>query len=174
MKTFIFSAFAAFFLCIFSAQAQGLGQVDKATKTQLNHLLDAYYKVKDALVATDAKKAQPAATAFAATLAKVETNKMSAAQKQLFAKHSPSLKSSSEAIAKAADVEAQRKQFETLSVAMYAVTNAFRCNELKVYQQFCPMAFDFKGAYWLSDKREIANPYFGSKMMKCGTVQTSF
>jgi Cu(I)/Ag(I) efflux system membrane fusion protein len=30
------------------------------------------------------------------------------------------------------------------------------------------MAFDNKGAYWLQDSEEIANPYFGAAMLRCG------
>ena len=33
------------------------------------------------------------------------------------------------------------------------------------------MANDDKGGYWLSIEKEIKNPYFGSKMLKCGEVK---
>jgi Cu(I)/Ag(I) efflux system membrane fusion protein len=33
------------------------------------------------------------------------------------------------------------------------------------------MAFNDKGAYWLSDKEAIRNPYFGDKMLTCGSVE---
>ncbi|WKN45389.1 DUF3347 domain-containing protein [Tunicatimonas pelagia] len=42
-----------------------------------------------------------------------------------------------------------------------------------VYKQYCPMAFDNKGAYWIADVKEINNPYFGEQMPTCGeTVET--
>ena len=41
----------------------------------------------------------------------------------------------------------------------------------KVFQQFCPMANSDKGAIWLSSNEIIMNPYFGAKMLKCGTVE---
>ena len=40
-----------------------------------------------------------------------------------------------------------------------------------LYQDFCPMANDGKGAIWLSEFEDIKNPFFGSKMLKCGKVQ---
>ncbi|HSC55211.1 MAG TPA: DUF3347 domain-containing protein [Phnomibacter sp.] len=43
----------------------------------------------------------------------------------------------------------------------------------KVYQQFCPMAFDNSGANWLSTTAEIRNPYFGDKMLECGELKDS-
>jgi len=39
---------------------------------------------------------------------------------------------------------------------------------LDAYYQFWPMAFNDKGAHWISQNKEIQNPYFGDKMMKCG------
>jgi hypothetical protein len=50
-----------------------------------------------------------------------------------------------------------------------------------VYQQVCPMAFnDNETAYWLSNQREIMNPYLGKKhpkyasgMLHCGELSDS-
>lgn len=33
---------------------------------------------------------------------------------------------------------------------------------------WCPMAFDNRGAAWLQAEEEIANPYFGARMLRCG------
>jgi Cu(I)/Ag(I) efflux system membrane fusion protein len=35
----------------------------------------------------------------------------------------------------------------------------------------CPMAQDGKGARWLQTENKIANPYFGSEMLECGTLE---
>ena len=43
----------------------------------------------------------------------------------------------------------------------------------KVYYQYCPMAFNNKGAYWLSNQSVIRNPYFGNEMLECGKVEDS-
>jgi Cu(I)/Ag(I) efflux system membrane fusion protein len=32
------------------------------------------------------------------------------------------------------------------------------------------MAFNDKGAYWLSNISKIKNPYYGKKMLTCGEV----
>jgi hypothetical protein len=36
---------------------------------------------------------------------------------------------------------------------------------------FCPMAFEGKGAYWISGSKIIQNPYFGKKMPTCGEIK---
>jgi hypothetical protein len=41
---------------------------------------------------------------------------------------------------------------------------------MNVYYQFCPMAFDNKGAYWISKTEDVRNPYFGLKMLSCGEI----
>ena len=40
-----------------------------------------------------------------------------------------------------------------------------------VHYQFCPMAKNGKGAYWLSENKDIRNPYFGKKMIDCGETK---
>lgn len=40
-----------------------------------------------------------------------------------------------------------------------------------VYRVHCPMAFDFQGADWVQTDQEVRNPYFGSEMFSCGTVE---
>ena len=39
-----------------------------------------------------------------------------------------------------------------------------------IYIQHCPMADNNKGADWLSLNKAIKNPYFGDKMLHCGSV----
>jgi len=42
------------------------------------------------------------------------------------------------------------------------------------YEMYCPMAFDFRGAYWLQRKDSLVNPYFGAEMLKCGETKKTF
>lgn len=43
--------------------------------------------------------------------------------------------------------------------------------EAELYVEYCPMAFDNKGAVWVSSTKEVRNPYFGEKMLNCGEVK---
>jgi Cu(I)/Ag(I) efflux system membrane fusion protein len=40
-----------------------------------------------------------------------------------------------------------------------------------VYSQFCPMADNDKGGYWLSKEEQVLNPYYGDAMLTCGSVK---
>jgi hypothetical protein len=44
----------------------------------------------------------------------------------------------------------------------------------KLYQDYCPMADDGKGAIWISEIKEIKNPYQGSKMLTCGSIKKTY
>lgn len=148
-----------------------LGSVDAGVKGQLQALLAVYYEMKDALVATDGKIASQKAETFLITLSKVESAKMSKAQQDFYTPLSAKLKDEVEHIQETNDTEHQRGHFETVSKIVFEVVKGFKFNQEDVFQQYCPMAFDNKGAFWLSNKSEIKNPYFGNKMLKCGSVK---
>ncbi|CCH03591.1 hypothetical protein FAES_pFAES01099 (plasmid) [Fibrella aestuarina BUZ 2] len=128
--------------------------------------LTAYYDVKDALVATDAVRAKAGATKLVAALAKIDAAKLSTTDKKALAM----AKTKATAITKTTDVDVQREQFDGLSTSMIALAKATK-PAAKAYVQFCPMAAEGKGASWLSDKKEVRNPYYGDKMLKCGSVK---
>ena len=67
------------------------------------------------------------------------------------------------------DVEAQRTAFELVTIHVEGLLEG-ALKSGTIYKQFCPMAFNNKGAYWLSNSKEIANPYFGDVMLKCGRI----
>ena len=122
-----------------------------SAKAEVN-LIEKYLALKDALVATDAAKAKSAATDFL----KVNTNEK--------------LNEALEAIASTDNVAEQRIAFETLSINMYSFVKASG-TDVTLYKQHCPMAFSGKGAYWLASEEEVNNPYYGDKMLHCGSVQ---
>ena len=81
------------------------------------------------------------------------------------------LQSGCEKVAAAADLEGQRSAFLELSNAMIESAKAMGPLDKAMYVQHCPMAFDNSGGDWLSDSQEVFNPYFGDKMLHCGTVK---
>jgi hypothetical protein len=147
-----------------------LGKVNSDIQTQLNNLLLGYFEIKNALVATNGKLANSKAGEFIKLLAKVEIAKMTTEQQIFYKPLAEKLKFDAEHINETEEASHQRDHFESFSTNLFVVIKNFKANKVTVYQQFCPMAFDNKGAFWLSDKAEIRNPYFGDKMLKCGKV----
>lgn len=71
----------------------------------------------------------------------------------------------------ATTVKERRVIFEKVSMAMETQIAKEKITSGAVYKQYCPMAFNGKGAYWLSNSNEVRNPYFGDQMLKCGVVE---
>src|SRR5690554_766515 len=118
-----------------------------------------YLDMKDALVKGDAEATRTLAETMVTNLKKVpESTHGTAAE---LAHH----------IAQEGDINSQRELFHKLSDVMYGIIKTDNPAEATVYKQYCPMAFQNTGAFWLSAEKEIRNPYFGDKMLKCGVVQ---
>jgi Cu(I)/Ag(I) efflux system membrane fusion protein len=66
----------------------------------------------------------------------------------------------------AEDVAGMREAFKDISEHLIMAAKKQGLEET-LYVQYCPMA----KASWLSKKKEIRNPYYGSSMLKCGTVK---
>ena len=114
-----------------------------------------YLAMKDAMVATN--PAQTAAqgkrlmTAFANM--GVEDKAMQAAQNVMEAGH----------------MDRQREAFVELTAIIEEMLEGEVASGT-IYKQYCPMAFNNKGAAWLSNSSDIYNPYFGDKMLRCGRI----
>ena len=66
------------------------------------------------------------------------------------------------------DIEVQRLAYADFNDALYSAIKMFGTSGETIYYQYCPMARDNKGAFWLSAVEEINNPYFGDAMLTCG------
>ena len=73
------------------------------------------------------------------------------------------------AMAEATDIERQRELFSDFTEKVEPMFKQ-SISEGSIYKQFCPMAFEGKGGYWISNVDEIRNPYYGEEMLKCGKV----
>lgn len=82
---------------------------------------------------------------------------------------SPEIRSMTLAMVNTDDIEKQRELFSQFTQKVEPLFKE-SITVGAIYKQFCPMAFNNKGGYWLSDVSEIKNPYYGEKMLKCGKV----
>ena len=80
---------------------------------------------------------------------------------------SPTLKPLAEKAASGADLAAVRVAFKPLSeqVRKGQIPEGY-------VVAYCPMADGDKGAHWVQkDQPQIANPYFGASMLRCGVFK---
>lgn len=146
-------------------------RVDPVFTKQLGSVLAAYLDIKDAFVSSDIKAATSKAAGMSEAMKKVD---MSLLQGEAHIKWMDQLKrmeGSLKLIQASSDIEIQRASFSQLTGALYTAIKAFQVEGVNAYYQFCPMAFDSKGAYWISTEKEISNPYFGEQMLRCGETK---
>jgi hypothetical protein len=64
----------------------------------------------------------------------------------------------------------QREHFEILSKDIYDLVKTFGAGRV-LYKDFDPMVNNGKGAFWLSETKEIKNPYMGKAMLSSGSIK---
>jgi hypothetical protein len=146
-------------------------QVDATFQNQLASVFTSYVELKDAFVSSDASKVKTEAKETNESLAKVDMKLVSGAAHNDWMNYLTPLQNSLKEIQESSDIEAQRKAFSTLSDNLYKSVKAFGLGGKEAFYEYCPMAFNNEGAYWLSEQAQIKNPYFGDKMLTCGEVK---
>lgn len=142
-------------------------------QNQLKQVFDDYILLKDALVNDDAKGAQQAGKQIDQSLEKVDMKLLSDEKAHNhWMTIQKELKTSANAIENSSEIATQRWHFKHLSAHMISSVQLFGVNE-NVYIQFCPMADNNKGAYWISLEKEVRNPYYGEAMSTCGEVKAT-
>ncbi|WP_194768409.1 efflux RND transporter periplasmic adaptor subunit [Tamlana sp. I1] len=146
-------------------------EVPKAFQKQLKVVYDDYIKIKNALVEDDSEAVIDDSKALSEHLKKVDMNLLTSenAHKE-WMPLKEAIHTSAEAISKTTAITQQRHAFKNLSTLMAKTLQIFGIGE-KVYYQFCPMADDNNGAYWLSNEQKVINPYFGAAMISCGEIK---
>ena len=141
-------------------------------KGQLEEVFNAYIKLKDAFVSDDSGAVSTLTKTLLSAMKKVDMKQLTDHNAHNhWMTISKEITESATSISKISDIEKQRGHFKHLSAHLSKGVKLFGVNQ-KVYEQFCPMADNNKGAYWLSLKEKIQNPYYGSKMLGCGDNKT--
>ena len=138
--------------------------------TQLENLYTAYEDLKNAFVLSDPKKASASAVKLADGLKSVDSKLIGTSEMSTWQEFSSAVDLETKKIIQNIEIEKQRESFSPLSNNFYKIIKMYGSGKT-VYYQYCPMAFDNKGAYWLSEKKNIANPYFGDAMLTCGETK---
>ncbi|MFT4610788.1 MAG: Cu(I)/Ag(I) efflux system membrane fusion protein [Glaciecola sp.] len=145
--------------------------VSKGFQKQLKTVFNDYIKLKDALVKDNSTNALSESKKLLDNLSKID---MKLLKDEVAHNHWKSLekqiKASATLILNTTNIKEQRNDFKHLSSHLTNAIEVFGINQ-KVYHQFCPMADDNNGAYWLSKEEKVINPYFGDAMLTCGEVK---
>lgn len=145
-------------------------KVDQKFIDQVKTTVSSYLEIKEALVNSDEAASKVAAKKFGQELGKVDMTVLSGDAHMAWMNFLKTLKAEIEKIG-SSDLDGQRKAFGTLSDSYYHALKKFNINGLNIYYQFCPMANNNAGGFWLSETEEVRNPYFGESMLGCGETR---
>jgi hypothetical protein len=129
------------------------------TNGQTHPILTKYLAIKDALINSDATKSSASVNELSISLK---------ASPEFF--HREDLIKQTEVMAKSGDLEKQRMAFADLSVTIWDAVKAQKWTSQELFYQYCPM----KKSFWVGAESIVKNPYYGVKMLSCGSVKESF
>lgn len=137
----------------------------------VNAVVSAYLNLKNALTNDNGKDAASASKEMGGAFAKVDEASLTPDQKKVYDDVKDDIKEHSEHIAaNGSNIAHQREHFDMLSKDMIDLVKATGSTQT-LYKDFCPMYNDKKGASWLSETKDIKNPYLGKEMPTCGEVK---
>jgi nitrous oxide reductase accessory protein NosL len=144
---------------------------DSQTTFSVKEIVINYLTLKNALAKDDSKGAAGAGKALYTTFNSVNTKLIDAKLKATYLDIADDAKEHAEHIGdNSGKIEHQREHFVMLSKDINDLIKTFGTKQ-KLYQDYCPMADEGKGAIWISETKEIKNPYYGSQMLTCGSVK---
>jgi len=133
-------------------------------------ILAGYLNLKNSLAADNGSDAAKSGQEILDAVSKFDASSLTPEQKKTFLGLVGDIKENSEHINENADkIAHQREHFEMLSKDMYDLVKSVGTGKT-LYLDSCPM-YDNGKATWLSEIKEIKNPFLGKKMDTCGAVK---
>ncbi|MCF6222431.1 MAG: efflux RND transporter periplasmic adaptor subunit [Flavobacteriaceae bacterium] len=152
-------------------------KIDSNFKKQLGIVVDAYINLKNSLIKEDATAAKNHAGKIKLAINKVDMNLLLGDAHNVWMKGAKSLGKNLDAIAGNVNIEEQRKAFGLLGKKLSDIVDMLGVitpDNKTVYLEFCPMADDNNGSFWMSYEKEITNPFLGGNMLRCGEVKKEY
>ncbi|HTN20722.1 MAG TPA: DUF3347 domain-containing protein [Pelobium sp.] len=154
-----------------SLAAESTQKTSIAPVNPAGELVNNYLQLKNALTKDNDKDAATAGNEMVKAFTNFDKASLTPEQAKVYNDVEEDAKEHAEHIgANEGNIEHQREHFDTLSEEMYELVKSVGAGQ-KLYYTHCPMYNDNKGANWLSQTKEIQNPYLGQAMSTCGTVK---
>ncbi len=145
------------------------GQPAQPVLTQA--LVQHYLALKNALTNDNGQEAATAARQMVDAIANTGVETFTADEKKVYDDVKDDITEHAKHISSdGVKISHQREHFDLLSTDMYDLLKVSKPGQT-LYFTHCPMFNDNKGANWLSEVKEINNPYYGKKMRDCGVVK---
>lgn len=147
------------------------GVEETKSAVSIKAIVTTYLQLKNAFTVDNSTDAAAAGTTLENAFKTFDKTALSADQKKIFEDVEDDAREHAEHIGKnGGNIAHQREHFEMLSKDVYDLVKTFGGGQA-LYKDFCPMYNNKKGAFWISETKEIKNPYLGKAMSTCGTVK---
>jgi membrane fusion protein, copper/silver efflux system len=140
-------------------------------KNNLETLFNIYFELKNALAADDPQKVQKHAANLQTQLQNTGEHSLEGEHHMFWMEQYNAIRSSLTNFIASNNLPEMRIHFEPLSKAFIETAQTLGGVGRTFYVAYCPMVDNDRGAYWLSEFKEIMNPYFGDMMLRCGEVR---
>lgn len=145
--------------------------VTSMNPASIKEIVSAYLQLKNALAEDNSKGAASAGKKLETAFKNFDKSGMTETQKKTFEDVEGDAREHAEHIGdNGGNIAHQREHFELLSKDIYDLVKAFGGGQI-LYWDFDSMFNNGKGAYWLSETKEIKNPYMGKAMLTSGSVK---
>lgn len=145
--------------------------MDAKATASINAIVGHYLHIKNALTNDNGSEAANGGKAMEVAISKLDKSLLASEQKKVYDAIEGDLKEHAEHIGKNGDnIKHQREHFSMMSGDVYDLVKAFGGGRT-LYHDHCPMYNENKGAMWLSEMKEVKNPYLGNAMPACGSVE---
>jgi Cu(I)/Ag(I) efflux system membrane fusion protein len=141
-----------------------------AFKEKFGQLVDADLKMKDGFVADNEKEVDKQAKMMLAIIDRMPNSLLKGESLNYRKEKKGFLLAHLKLYKEAEKDKDKRLNFVFLSTVMVKSVKALGYNKT-LFVDYCPTANNNKGAYWLSQIKEIKNPYMGQKMPSCGEIK---
>ncbi|MDP8233092.1 MAG: efflux RND transporter periplasmic adaptor subunit [Candidatus Zophobacter franzmannii] len=146
-------------------------QLSKFNRETLNKVLQKYFQLTTNLVHANPKLSQKSAEAMQKHISQLSDTGFYGDALEDWKTRKLILTKYLSQLVESQSIETQRQAFKPLSVQVIELAKMYKLNNKPMFVQFCPMADNDKGAQWLSNTKEILNPYFGDLMLECGETK---
>jgi len=154
------------------------GEFNESVNTVMNN----YFGLKSAFVDADTLKVKEEGRIFLTSLDSLKTGELKKDTQAIFqsaVSQIEDIKTNMTAMLNETDLTEMRQDFRMISENLYPFLKTIKYEGPSLYWQNCPMAFgEDKEASWISNTKEIVNPYLGknhpvykSSMLHCGEIK---
>jgi Cu(I)/Ag(I) efflux system membrane fusion protein len=146
--------------------------ISSAAQLSLQPVYDAYLATQAALAGDDLESARSAFADATTATQSVDMKMFEGDAHNGWMALSVRLVDAANSGRETAHIEDARAAFALLSTAVIDLHSRFgHSDNLELFRAHCPMAFSNKGADWLQTEEVISNPYYGSQMLRCGSIK---